>query len=273
MKKFLKNNWLLIIPSLVVLLAIINTIHEISMGYYINNTVIFEIILLIGAIITSGVGKSRKLPVLRWIAVLLTVIAAWVLVNDLIGGDFLFKLLCLIPYVMIVLHALWGIGLKRFILRLHALWGNVVKRFNLRLPVHLGTGFKKINHWVFGNTGRFIKNMVKGAFWLEVLCVLICAIYFSIEDSRYGTTFNFLLFLAICLGGWAVAMVESVMLHSWGDLVENSRLIAQQGVSAKAEPAAAVVSASATVPAADTMKENEVVTEEQSDQRRRRSSL
>lgn len=107
---------------------------------------------------------------------------------------------------------------------------------------------ERVNQRLFGNTGRLIKSAAKASFWVGIPAVLICAIFSSYEEVYHETVFHFLHFITICLGGWAAVLGESVLLHSWGELVENSRLIVQQGVSAKVEPAKATAAPASPQP-------------------------
>lgn len=75
---------------------------------------------------------------------------------------------------------------------------------------------------MFQNVGKEIKSIAQWFFWLEVIVSVLLAIRLWSEGIL-----GFLGFMIIILIGLVTAYVSVVMLYAFGELVDNSTIIAK----------------------------------------------
>lgn len=83
----------------------------------------------------------------------------------------------------------------------------------------------------FENSGKTIKKIAEILFFVGIVASVICAIAFGKTPDRWGEPqFNFLVFLAILVGGIICNFIASVLLYAFGDIADNIKSMAINGI-------------------------------------------
>lgn len=106
----------------------------------------------------------------------------------------------------------------------------------------------------YKNAGRKIQLVAKAIFvTFSIISVILAIIFFNQSSNTYTLEGVYILLGIICLiGGPLLSWISSLMVYGFGDLVDNSRRIADKlsPESAKAEKPAATAALTAPEPSA-----------------------